>query len=80
METREKLATLKKRAFARFKSHSYDVPSSSDFSSDPNSTNPPDNRARIEHITSIRNEQAGTSDIQGSLSFFDQNLSKPQTG
>ena len=82
METKEKLATLKKRAFARFNSHSYDVPSSLYFSSDPNTTTPSgtDNTTRNKNNIDIMQEPVETSDIQNGPSFIDRNLSLPRTG
>ena len=82
METKEKLATLKKRAFARFKSHSYEVPSSLDFSSHPNTTTPlkTDYTTGNKNNIDIMQEQVETSDIQNGPNFIDRNLSLPRTG
>jgi hypothetical protein len=82
METKEKLATLKKRAFARFKSHSYDVPSSLNFSSDSNTaaSSETKNTAGNKNNIDIMQEQVETSDIQNGPNFIDRNLSLPRTG
>ena len=66
MEVTEKLASLRKRAFARFKSHSYDIQSSSDTppsSSIPMSDNKTNGSMSPEHVEN--------RSIQHDLTFVD---------
>ena len=75
MEAKEKLASLKRRAFFHFKSHSYEVPSSLDLSTHCSTTI---------HETNNNNDRmygkVETSDNQSDFSLLGKNLSLPRTG
>ena len=66
MAVTEKLANLRKRAFARFKSHSYNIPSSSD-TLPPSSITMSDNETNIPMLQ----ENVKNRNIQHDLTFRD---------
>ena len=77
MEAKEKLVSLKRRAFARFKSHSYEVPSSSPHLSPYCSTNTSDYTT---HNSSVVEEKVENLNIQSDLDFLENKLTFPQQG
>ena len=77
MEAKEKLATLKRLAFSRFKSHSDEVPTSSDYSTDPPEPTIYPLKVRKNNIA---HENVKHSDNQTKVQVVDKNLSLPRAG
>ena len=76
MEAKEKLTNLKRRAFVRFKSHSYDVPPSSNISQH----NLINNCEKVINKSTLINKENGKPAIESVSNVLSEDLSSKRAG